>query len=143
MKKLFLAVVAVSVLISGYYVVMSVSDEDAIRYQSVQLIDTARALYAAQPTIPEGDLTKVVMYAEGASPTTPNFEKYEAIVNKKDREVMLRLTPDLNKGILLNEFGGQVKVLSSNGDVFVLYTEVPSSVKCQGIPNVVCKHKSA
>lgn len=140
MTKNILQLVVVALVVTGCgYTKMT--SEEAIRYQSEQLVTTTKTLYAAQPSIPDGDITKVVVNAGGTLVTTPNIYTVDSEANKRDRDAMLRLHANYDSGSIMNEFGGSVKVIAKDGNPTVVYTKVPSTVKCDGIPNVVCERE--
>lgn len=139
MKRMKL-IVAITLAITfsgcGY---QKMSSEEAIRYQTAQLMTTTKTLYASQPSIPDGDLTKTLVAAGGAFGATPDVYNINSEANQRDIDAMLRLTVNMDAGQITNEFGGSVKVISKAGRVSAIYTKVPASINCASIANVICE----
>lgn len=119
---------------------IKMSSEEAIRYQSVQLINTTKTLFASLSAIPDGDITKIIVAAGGAFVTTPDVYPADSEANKRDADAMFRLNTNSDAGTITNEFGGSVKIVSKNEALTIIYTKVPLKINCAGIANVVCEH---
>lgn len=138
MDKLSISAITLVALLSAGCNSSQMSSKDAIAYQAEQLINTTRFLYTNLPVIPDGDKTELVINAGGPFAKSPDITDFNSPENKREREAMNRLQADFLNKTIRNEFGGTVKILSQNGLIKVVYTNVPNNVDCIGIQNVTC-----
>lgn len=118
------------------YVAARPTSQEAMSIQVENIKAKAEMLYASQRSIPDGDLTTILLNAGAFGPTTPVVDDYNSPLNVRDRAAMSRLKVDIKKLTVQNEFGGEVKVFSKDRLIEVIYTNVPDG-KC--IAEARCK----
>lgn len=118
------------------YVAARPTSQEAMSIQVENIKAKAELLYASQRSIPDGDLTIILLNAGAFGPTTPVVDDYNSPLNVRDRAAMSRLKVDIKKLTVQNEFGGEVKVFAEDRLIEVIYTNVPDG-KC--IPEAKCE----
>lgn len=90
------------------------SNDSSVQIQINNISRNMHVMYANESSIPDGDLTKIAI-EHGVFVSTDNLD---------DVAAMSRLKIDLNRSVM-NEFGGDVRLLSDNGSIELVYTKVP------------------
>lgn len=131
-------VVLVLILITAYqvagkrqwdaYVAARPTPQEAMSIQVENIKAKAEMLYSFQRSMPDGDLTTILVNAGAFGPSTPVVDDYNSPLNVRDRAAMSRLKVDFEKMTVENEFGGEVKVLSKDRTIEVIYTNVPDGM---------------
>lgn len=113
----FLAIICAA----GFWrIVFYVGASDAIRLQVKSVQGLANQLTSGGVQLPDGDVTKIFI-GLGAFYVDP----LESVI---DRAAMERLEIDADSYTVKNEFGGDLKVMSKNQKVKVIYTMIPDGV---------------
>lgn len=110
------------------YFAARLTPQEAMSIQVENIKAKAEMLYLFQRSMPDGDLTTILVNAGAFGPSTPVVDDYNSPLNVRDRAAMSRLKVDFEKLTVKNEFGGEVKVLSKDRAIEVIYTNVPDGM---------------